>query len=352
MKKSKKYLIISASVCMGAGIIAGGIGFLLGGRPGFYVNASGVHSYNDTAANGNNCLEKTKLDPFTSVSINIPAGNIHIIPSDDYYLEYHLASGAGKTDYYVEDGVFTMTVEATDSFLGFNFLSFGNILNPKSDYVNLYVPGSQSLETVELTADMGDITIDSIEAASMTLELSMGDLRMEAFDGNSLTAVMDSGSFDAGTISGKAVTIQNNMGDVTCDSLSADDASITLDMGSLDLETCTAGVLSIENGMGDVDIRYLENTEQGTVTMDMGSFCAEECVLTALTVTNGMGDIDMGLTGTIDDYALDLSTDLGDVDVEGYDQDGNLGSRFVSTNKDANALSAHSDSGSVSIHFK
>lgn len=311
MKKSKKRLAIGAGICMAAGVVVGCIGFLLGGRPGFFVDASGIHSFHSETYSGAR-LEKTKLDSFSSIHLEIPMGDIHIIPSDNYYMEYQLPAQSTDVAWEVKDDELSMNVKEKGGVIGFNFFSWGNAAQDES-YVNLYVPSDKVFDHIFVHADCGNVDIEKIEAKTMELVLTFGDLDIESFKGESFSAVLDLGTFRASHIASKNLTIQNDMGDVTLDAL--------------------------------------ENIEKGTVTMAMGDFSCSYCKAADFKVTNDMGNVSLGMAGTPDDYTMDLATELGSVFVSGYEEDG-VGTRFLSQNKDGVALTVYNDSGDISIGFE
>ena len=312
MLKNKKMLAVGAGICMGAGVIIAGIGFLIGGRPGFYINASGIHSYHtELGANGKNTLEKTRVDAFSSISLNVSCGDVHIIPSDDYYIEYHFAAQSGTAGYSIENDMLTLDIGGKGEFLGFNFFSFGNLTGDNSNYVNLYVPEDKMLENIFINADMGDVTLGDIKTRSMDIEVDLGDLDIEKFEGSSLTADLGCGFMKAGFIDGQSV--------------------------------------SIKNGMGDVSVERLSCSKTSDISMDMGSLSIEEASITQLDIQCDMGDVDLGLPGTIDDYKMDITVDLGDLSIPGYDSDT---SKFISQNKEGAVLNINNQCGDVTVSFK
>lgn len=347
MERNKKYLAMAAGICIGAGAIIAGIGFGLGGRPGFFVNASGIHSYNSDD-NSANRLEKTRLEAFSTINMNIPGGDIHIIPSDDYYIEYDLTVQSGKVVCDVADGTFTM--EAADS-KWINFFSFGNFTSDDKNYVNLYVPADQVFELIAIDASVGDVEIGAIKAKSMDLALDLGDLHMEDFEGNSFVADLSCGFMKAASIDSKTVVLENDMGDIFCESITAEHTELTLNAGDLDIGTLSTGDLSVENDMGNVSFDRLESTGEGSIFLDCGDLTARECTFTRLEISNNLGNIDLELTGTIDDYQMDLVTDLGSISVPGYNR-GDLSSHFVSQNKEGAVLDVSNNCGDISLTFK
>lgn len=317
--KNKKRLAAGAAICMGAGIVLGIMGFLSGGRPGFYVNATGIHAYpfreNGSGGNTDNVLEKTALDGFLSIDIHIPAGNLTVIPSDGYYLEYYLPSVSEDVAYSVKDGTFTLnTVDGGTTFFGFNWNFLAGSRTLDGDYVNLYVPQDVYFENITISNDLGNVALSDIHADYADITLDLGALDIGNFEGNECHMTMCGGDLTAGQL--------------ICDTL------------------------SIESDMGGVSIEQLECSE-GSVTMDMGDFSADEASLSVFDVTSSMGSVTAGIQGSSGDYNLDLSTDMGSVHIREDDQqfDSDM-SHYVSHTENETQITVQCDMGDIDLSFK
>ena len=77
--------IATCLVVAGAGFL--GVGYALGGSPSFAIGPEGI--VNGTTS-VNHSLEKTRIDAFENVKLTVNFGDITIVPSDGYYLEYSL----------------------------------------------------------------------------------------------------------------------------------------------------------------------------------------------------------------------------------------------------------------------
>lgn len=312
MTKNKKYLAAAAVICMAAGAVIGGIGLGLGGLPGFYINASGVHSYNiDKKSDDGKVLEKTRLDAFTSMQMNIPNANVYIVPSDDYYIEYRLESQTGNIDYHVEDNTLVMKV---NDYSGLQFFSFNIFGQTQENYVKLYLPEDQIYDSLYVDAGMGDVSLGNIKAKSIELNLSLGDLTGDIVESDRFTAVLDNGSFYVGV--------------------------------------CNTQNLSVENDLGDIAIDSLEIGSQGNIELNLGNLDIKYCSFNRLDINNSLGNVKMCLKGTEDDYQMDLQTDLGTISVpDSYGINEDDSSRFISQNENGAILNVYNDCGDITVEF-
>ena len=84
--KVKNNVYLASFICIGAGAVLLILGLLLGGRPGFYIDKSGIHTANESGADSPYIQEKMKLDEFSTIDITIQYADLEIIPSDGYYI--------------------------------------------------------------------------------------------------------------------------------------------------------------------------------------------------------------------------------------------------------------------------
>lgn len=215
----KKALIVSGC-CILAGVILLAVGMLvLGGIPGFSIDRTGIHSASDTMESMTQIMEKTKIDPFENIAIDVEYADVEVIPSDGYYVEYQLQEREQpKCD--VEDGKLTFEdVEGVSVSFDFSFFSVREGLS-RNDAVKVYVPKDAALkdvkiktssgdidiketlklENLEIENEYGDISMDTIEAKSVDLKISSGDIHLIKADFHSLAAKSEYGDITIGII--------------------------------------------------------------------------------------------------------------------------------------------------------
>lgn len=292
-------------------------GLVLGGRPGFYINGTGIHSARENDSSRPYVQEKMKLDGFTAIDIDINYADLEILPSDGYYIEYQLYGGNPKPVLEVKNQKLRFREGAPSGFMGFNFFSisgFGTETYPC--YVTLYVPADQYFTSVSLKNDDGSINMGSISAESMEIRDDYGDVRLEGYKGGRLKAYMGSGAFRA-------------------DNLEADDVSISSEYGD-----CYAGSVKSKN--------LVAKLGSGNFTMDKGHG-------SSIDVVNEYGMVNLGLAEPLEAYKLDLETEYGIIKVPGF-PDITIGKddtrSFKYTVDTDNVVKVRCDSGDIVIEVK
>lgn len=315
--KSKRKLWIISFCCIGAGIVLLSAGLTMDGRLGFYINNTGIHSARENDSQKPRVQEKMKLDPFTSIEIDINYADLKILPSDGYYIEYQLNGGSPEPVLELKDQKLRFQEGASGGNVGFNFVSFGGFSSEHySYYVNLYVPSDQYFTFVKLKNDDGSMDIGSISSKSMEIRDDYGDVRMEEFKGGKLKADMGNGSFRA-------------------EHLKADDFSISNDYG--DCNIGTAQVKHLEAELGN-----------GNFTMDRGHGAS-------IDVVNQYGMVKLGLAEPFTAYKLDLETEYGSIKAPGFPGTsiGEDDTRsFKYTDKGTNQIKVRCDNGDIVIDVR
>lgn len=354
MKKSKIFVVI-ALCFMAMGLLVGGLGYILGGRPGFYINSRGIHAANSNDSNSVYTLEKTELNAFTKLDVTVGFADIRLVPSDGYYLEYRLMAVGKEPTYGVKDNTFKLTEfeeKRTNSFFNFFTNSGMNFftINSERYYVNLYVPEDVYFEWVHLSNSSGNVKLDTLLAKELVLNLSFGNLDMEDFEGDTFEASLSSGNITGGSIRGKDVTIVNSFGNINCESITADTAEITLSSGNLKSDVLDAKTLNVINSFGEVTFDTLINSN-GEISLSSGDFEAGNAVLGFIDIENSFGDVDIRLKDDPEKYSFNLETDFGDVRLKDGGKKGkaNVGSSYVADRNDDNEIKVYCSSGNITI---
>lgn len=351
MSKSKK-LIVIALACMAAGLVIGGIGFILGGRPGFYVNASGIHPASGTAKEDYESLEKTKVDPFTSIDLELNNATVKLIPSDGYYVEYRLLKiGSGEQSYKVSNDTFTFKENVGRSNVTFlNFFSgpvfFGNSENC---YFNLYVPEDIYFDIVNIFNASGDVSLCDIRAGELTLDLSFGNLQLQKAVADNMDLTLNSGNLDAASIEAKELDIEDFFGNITSGSIKAKVADISLSSGDLDVVNMDCDTLTVEDSFGNISFETFVN-ESSEISLSSGDFEAGNARLVNVSIDDSFGSVEICFADSLDQYSLDLKTDFGKVSLDGGQWSGNdMGAQFTSDKGEDNLIEVRCSSGDIKL---
>lgn len=307
--------ILTVSICLIViGAVLTGIGIYLGGIPGISITRSGIRSITPKAETA--LLKKTQLDSFSEADIDISStsADIHILPSDDdhCYLEYRLDKTYGTPTYQVSGDRLRVQQPYIGSgiFLGFS------MSGSTDQYVNLYLPGKQLLNTLKLNNDNGDIIID----------------------GNSI----------------KHADITSGSGDIQLKNNSFGSLKLTINSGDLTLNDTKIGNLSLNNEDGDNTLKNLQ-CDTATADIDSGSFYLDAAKLKSLSCKSEDGDITLLLPESLKTYSFDVLTNDGDIHVPKNVSDGHYKDpeddtqyyRTMGTSK--NQIKIYSDSGDITI---
>lgn len=137
----------------------------------------------------------------------------------------------------------------------------------------------------------------------------------------------------AGTELNSLTTVQN-VGDFELDSVDVKKADITVNVGDVELENVKGSNLKVDSDTGDVEVK--------------------DCQFETVDIDSDIGDADYSSTVSLEDYTMDLKTDVGSVDIHGvhgsdHDSD-HMGSNHSYTQKgSAGSLTIKVDVGSISV---
>lgn len=352
MSRSKK-LIVVALACMAAGLVIGGIGFIFGGRPGFYVNASGIHPASSTSTKDYETLEKTKVGAFTSIDIELNNATVKLIPSDGYYLEYRLLKADnGKQTYTVSDDTFTFKGNEGRSNKTFlNFFSTGPVFfgNSESCYFNLYVPEDVYFEHVNIFSASGDVSLCDLKAGELILDLSFGNLQLQKAVADTMDMTLSSGNMDAVSIEAKRLNIEDYFGNITSDSITAGTADISLNSGDLEVENMDCDTLTLNDSFGNITFETFVN-QSAEITLNSGDFEAGNAKLVNVDIDDSFGNVEIRFADSLDKYSLDLKTNFGKVYLDGGSWSGsNMGEQFISDKGQDNMIVIRCSSGDIEL---
>lgn len=214
MKNKNKLWLISFG-CIGIGLVLLLAGMLLGGRPGFYIDRTGVHSPHENRSDTPHIQEKMKLDEFSSIDINVNYADIQIQPSDGYYIEYQLDGNDPEPTLEVKNGKLRFKEASVNGIIGFNIASFSDFSRISYDYqVTLYVPSDRYFSSVKLVSEDGKIRSGHLNAGTLDIHDDYGQVEIESFQGKELNVNMDDGDFILSNGHCENLNIDNEYGNV------------------------------------------------------------------------------------------------------------------------------------------
>ncbi len=271
---SKFYKIFG--IIAGALLVAGGILVAIGFGTGAARQTKLFNwidiNYGDTDTL--NTQELMELDEFSSIYADVSMGDVTVIASDKYAVEYALYSK--NVSCKVVNGVLKFS-ETGSKINGINLdLGFLN-RHHKDSYVKIYVP-KETLDNVTIDNDMGDITINGIKTKSFDVTANMGDIKLTDMESEKTDISADMGDI---TYEGKVtdyIKATDSMGNITITGDLLCDITASCDMGDAEVATCyePGGYqYDIDTDMGDKNInlnggKKAEGQYKISVTSDMG----------------------------------------------------------------------------------
>lgn len=315
MKTTTKSIVIVSTCLMIGGMVIGGIGFFMGGRPGVQISRQGILS---TSTKSEPCeLKKTELDDFSKAKITIDSyADVQVLPSDDdnFYLEYLLDKSYGKPEYSVEDD--TLTIRQLNHSIGFINIGFETNETLKNTYLRLYVPKGNALDFMDLYNDTGDVTISDTDFKNSKISVDYGALTLNNTRFDSLDLHLDSGDFIA------------------------DDTQIT--------------TLNLKNEYGKNDLKNFKG-DFITADLDTSSLTVNALELGSLDCVVEYGDVKLTLPEKLDTYTFDISVEYGDIMIpkdapKGFHKERYDDEEYYQTDGDGKRLiHVKSDTGDVVI---
>lgn len=356
MTKTKRFIMVSVGLVL-AGALLTGIGAAFGGsvaniqldRSGFHIRPSRMKGNQDNA--GTQIQDKTPLSSFSMVDISLKYGDITVIPSDGYYLEYRLSGRRETPEWGVSEDCFTFRSLGYrgDEYQGINFALFSSVMDTEEEreYVNLYVPSDAFFRMWKMSLAHGDADVKGIEAGDCTMDLQYSDLVLQDSGITNLSLNEQHGditllNLDVGQLildtqysemDFRHITAENILAGSRHGSLSAreiSNVSVTVDSEYVDLDL--VGFSSRDVGI---------SSDHGTVSMDLKNNAH-------ITVDNTYTDLELKTDRNIEDYQVQIKTEYGDIRVNDEDyEDG-----FASDSSYDGNMTIRSTHGNVEVRTR
>lgn len=312
MNKWMKNCLTAGAGCTVAGMLLFTAGFLTGGKD--YVLAADLNQLKGSAEKGTSSynLEKTKIDAYSTLNIELSSLNLQIVSSEDdsYYISCNIANTKEKepVSYDVKNKTLTLK-ETSNSFGSYTHIDVGFLsallskdkdFTTDEDVVTLYVPADVKFQSANINSSFGDILINQ--------------------------SCLESGK------------------------ISADD-------GDVFIKNSTLTDVTVSASLGDVKT-YDSKMKNCSFTLSDGDFTAKNNEFTDKNViSSDLGDIEIeGSKKQLSSLGFDASTSLGEIDVsevlEGTLKESDSDeSNYKRTGKNGN-LKLQADDGDITIKCK
>lgn len=320
MTKLMRGTLAVSGICIVAGLGLSLAGFLMGGEPGFWINSTGLYTNQEArnlSAGKLVKLEKTEIDPFTSMDVTINYGDITVKPSgdDSCYLEYSLYIRNKEPEYAVKDGILTFTcVPEPDSgetcgSAGFFALQSADI---EKGSLTIYVPENNPMDTVKLYTSDSDVVYAGPDAGTLDMTSRYGKIKLNGVKADTALLTSSDGVVRCSDGTFTSLDIINKYGDTDLESINADRLNIEASDSQITLRDIVSKTISVVNDYGNIKS---SNLAADTLTVDQSD---GTCNMKMTDVKNGTfenkyGDVTLGLTGTEKAYNYNLTMKYGDI---------------------------------------
>lgn len=357
MTRFVKYLMIGAGACMISGIGLSAAGWAMGGEPGYWVRKDGFYTSQDIRKEraGRICvLEKTPLESFDNMDIQVAYNNIIIKPSEDdrYYMEYRLRIQKKDPEYSVKDGVLTVTCEmdpesySSSGIAGFFVIETGWSQEPGE--VTVYVPKNTPMDQVTLYNKDGQVTYDGPEAKTLNITSKYGGIDLKNPVAETASLNLSDGNLKCSGGAFTGMTVVNKYGNIDLSRITASSINIQASDGNIAMENITAGSLTAENKYGNTVCSIL-TADSFTAKQSDGTCTLKNADIKEGHIENKYGHISLDLTGAESDYNYDLTMKYGEIMLNNrrYDEKG-----LRENNGAAKNISTVSNDGNVTIRTR
>ncbi len=234
-------------------------------------------------------LQKTNEE--IKLNIDIEAGAVEIIQSDDFYIE---VENSVVDTLEISSGENFIVINQTLPVLGgklFNwsfdvgpFISIGESFS-ESIKVKIYIPKEQEISSIEVKNNVGEVVVSGFELESLEVNTDLSNI-------------------DIKNVEAEDVDLKSNVGEIEVEDCTFFDGEIKNDIGNVDFEGEIFGDFYMETNIGNVDLRLNSDKEDFNVEIntDLGSGRID-------------GDKEGSFDGENSKYKLDLFSNIGNIEV-------------------------------------
>lgn len=270
MKRWIKNCLAAGAGCVVAGALLFAVGFLNGGKN--YVLAADLNQWKGSATKEDSTygLEKTKIDDYSTLNVDLSSLNLQIVSSDDdsYYISYTTSDSKEKepVSYDVKNKILTLKEDSdsnsyTHIDIGFltAFLSKDKDFTTDENVVTLYVPTDARFQSANINSSFGDILINSSCFESGKISSDDGEIFIKNSTLKDVTVSASFGDVKTYDFKIKACNFELSDGDfVAKDSEFTGENSISSSFGDIDIEAKKEQLLTLgfdaSTGFGDIEV--------------------------------------------------------------------------------------------------
>lgn len=315
------------------GLVLAGTGLALGASPYLELGPQGIR----TVGSQEMIEGILELDAFTDLMLDIGTADVELIASDHDAVAYRVRGEEEIPDVQLLGERLVLSQQGERGFR----ISLGFPADGQEGYIRIYYNAARDLGEVGLTLSCGDLTLKGVNAESITVKSSLGDVDYQG--------------------QAQALSFSLSCGDLTLQA-QADTLEFDISLGSVRMTDCSLG--SVNGILACGDLAAGGKIGQAELRLDMGDFtfdggeignvsyqgsCGSCTVEGKLTGSNSftldMGDLTVRSSLPRAQYQLALTCDMGEARVNGATAEAQANAQAPY------AVRAHVSAGDVTADF-
>lgn len=137
-----------------------------------------------------------------------------------------------------------------------------------------------------------------------------------------------------------------DVGNITLENIQADYAELEADTGDLTLTDCTFQTLKTEDDLGNISAKQ-SALGSATLNADTGNVSLTSCSFANLTAEADLGNVKIDSATDLSDYSFDAKCDLGSISIQGTKQ----GDTHVTNGSGPYKLVLRADTGNIQVDW-
>lgn len=318
MSKVLKRVLLGCVCCLAVGSLLVIVGRAAGGTMNYAIGKDfEVYIDNDSQSYTNETME---LEEFNNLTVDVETCDVEIRQGESYQLSYRLRE-RNIPDIEVKDGRLTV-IKKPEKKHGFggSFIWYSNMFDvSKRAIITITVPEEHNLSELNVDCEFGNIEIDNIVAKSCEIKSESGSVTVIGLEAETGEIVSEYGNITLADCSGKSCTVKGESGNGSFENLTFDEMNVEMEYGNIKINNDKIDMLTLKAESGNVVANNL-TAKQFEGTAEYGNMNIDRSVIDQVKLNCESGNVKANLIGSIEDYDLDLYSDVGNIKVNGEKQ--------------------------------
>lgn len=318
MSKVLKRVLLGCVCCLAIGFLLVIVGRAAGGTMSYAIGKDfEVYIDNDSESYTNEIME---LEEFDNLTVDVESCDVEIRQGESYQISYKLEK-RNIPDIEVKDGRLTVVKKPEKKrIFGGSFIWVSNMFEiQKRAIITITVPEEHNLSELNVDCEFGNIEIDNLVAKSCEIKSESGNVTVIGLEAEIGEIVSEYGNITLTDCSGKRCIVKSESGNGSLENLTFDEMNVEMEYGNIKINNDKIDMLTLKAESGNVVANNL-TARQFESTMEYGNTNIDKSIIDKLKLTCESGNVKANLLGNLEDYDLDLYSDVGNIKVNGEKQ--------------------------------